>query len=102
MNAYCNDVAREFLSDVNKLCSADGEIRDDEEEESHMAVLVEYLMNGRGHLLLSTLHKTVDQVCSMSYMRKLLKKFLLFSSYFLGSLHFTIKVDVRNIFQEVF
>ncbi|XP_066461496.1 lysosomal-trafficking regulator [Eleutherodactylus coqui] len=61
MNAYCNDIAREFLTDVNKLCSADGEIRDDEEEENHVTVLVEYLMNGRGHLLLTTLNKTVDQ-----------------------------------------
>ncbi|XP_075718563.1 lysosomal-trafficking regulator isoform X2 [Rhinoderma darwinii] len=61
MNAYCNDIAREFLSDVNKLCSGDGEIKDDEEEESNMAALVEYLMNGRGHLLLATLNKTVDQ-----------------------------------------
>ncbi|KAM3931239.1 lysosomal-trafficking regulator [Leptodactylus fuscus] len=61
MNVHCNDTAREFLSDVNKLCTADREIRSDEEEESHMAVLVEYLINGRGHLLLATLNKTVDQ-----------------------------------------
>ncbi|XP_056422915.1 lysosomal-trafficking regulator isoform X3 [Hyla sarda] len=61
MNAYCNDTAREFLSDVSKLCSDDGEIRDDEEEESHIAVLVDYLMNGQGCLLLATLNKTVDQ-----------------------------------------
>ncbi|XP_040285377.1 lysosomal-trafficking regulator isoform X2 [Bufo bufo] len=61
MDFHCNDIAREFLSDVNKLCSADGEIRDEEEEESHMAVLAEYLLKGRGHLLLTTLSKTVDQ-----------------------------------------
>ncbi|XP_063773674.1 lysosomal-trafficking regulator isoform X2 [Pseudophryne corroboree] len=61
MSSYCNVIAREFLSDVNKLCSAGREIRDDEEEESHMAVLVEYLMKGRGLFLLNTLNSNVDQ-----------------------------------------
>ncbi|XP_075057049.1 lysosomal-trafficking regulator [Mixophyes fleayi] len=61
MSSYCNAIAREFLSDVSKLCSAGREIREDEEEESHMAVLVEYLMNGHGRLLLTTLNSSVDQ-----------------------------------------
>ncbi|KAM4040946.1 lysosomal-trafficking regulator isoform 3-T3 [Anomaloglossus baeobatrachus] len=60
MNVHCNDLAREFLSDVNKRCSVQGEIKDDEEYENHIAILVEYLTNGRGQLLLATLNKTVD------------------------------------------
>ncbi|XP_077145213.1 lysosomal-trafficking regulator [Ranitomeya variabilis] len=59
MNVHCNDIAREFLSDVNKLCSVQGEIKDDEEDESHIVILVEYLTNGRGHLLLATLNKII-------------------------------------------
>ncbi|KAG8583311.1 hypothetical protein GDO81_008367 [Engystomops pustulosus] len=66
MNPYCNDIAREFLADVNKLCSAEGELKDDEEEESHITGLMEYLMNGRGQLLLVILDKIVDEVCSTS------------------------------------
>ncbi|XP_073416193.1 lysosomal-trafficking regulator isoform X2 [Dendrobates tinctorius] len=59
MYVHCNDIAREFLSDVNKLCSVQGEIKDDEEDESHIVILVEYLTNGRGHLLLASLNKIV-------------------------------------------
>ncbi|XP_018413216.1 PREDICTED: lysosomal-trafficking regulator [Nanorana parkeri] len=61
MSSNCNSVAREFLSDVNKLCSEGGESKDDEEEESHMAVLGEYLLYGRGLLLLTMLNDSVDQ-----------------------------------------
>ncbi|XP_068087878.1 lysosomal-trafficking regulator isoform X2 [Hyperolius riggenbachi] len=57
----CNAVAREFLSDVNKLCSEGRQAKNDEEEESHMAVLGEYLLNGRGILLLTLLNKGIDQ-----------------------------------------
>ncbi|KAM5163021.1 lysosomal-trafficking regulator [Mantella aurantiaca] len=60
MSSKCNSVAREFLSDVNKLCS-EGESKDDEEEESHMAVLGEYLLHGRGLVLLTLLNDSVDQ-----------------------------------------
>lgn len=62
MSSNCNSVAREFLSDVNKLCSEGGESKDDEEEESHMAVLGEYLLYGRGLVLLTMLNDSVDQV----------------------------------------
>lgn len=61
MSSNCNSVAREFLSDVNKLCSEGGESKDDEEEESHMAVLGEYLLYGRGLVLLTMLNDSVDQ-----------------------------------------
>ncbi|KAG8444521.1 hypothetical protein GDO86_009617 [Hymenochirus boettgeri] len=65
MGSPCNSIAREFLSDVNQLCNvgAQGarELRDDEEEENHMAVLGEYLINGRGLWLLHTLNASVDE-----------------------------------------
>ncbi|KAM4772207.1 lysosomal-trafficking regulator [Rhinophrynus dorsalis] len=64
MCSPCNSLAREFLTDVNQLCNAGAsgtETRDDEEEESHMAVLGDYLINGRGLWLLRTLDTSVDQ-----------------------------------------
>ncbi|XP_053567057.1 lysosomal-trafficking regulator isoform X2 [Bombina bombina] len=64
MNSSCNSLAREFLTDVNTLCNAGAqgaESRDEEEEESHMAELGEYLIKGRGFMLLSTLNTIVDQ-----------------------------------------
>ncbi|XP_018118608.1 lysosomal-trafficking regulator isoform X3 [Xenopus laevis] len=65
MGSPCNSLAREFLTDVNQLCNAGvqgAESRDEEEEENHMAVLGEYLINGRGLWLLRTLNASVDQV----------------------------------------
>ncbi|KAM4694759.1 lysosomal-trafficking regulator [Discoglossus pictus] len=64
MSSSFNSLAREFLEDVNRLCNvaAQGaESKDDEEEESHMAVLGEYLVKGRGFLLLNTMNNIVDQ-----------------------------------------
>ncbi|KAE8601969.1 hypothetical protein XENTR_v10013848 [Xenopus tropicalis] len=64
MGSPCNNLAREFLTDVNQLCNAGvqgAESRDDEEEENHMAVLGEYLIHGRGLWLLRTLNASVDQ-----------------------------------------
>ncbi|XP_053317240.1 lysosomal-trafficking regulator [Spea bombifrons] len=64
MSISCNSLAREFLTDVNQLCNASAqgpEGKDDDEEESNMAVLGEYLVNGRGLWLLRTLNANVDQ-----------------------------------------
>nr|XP_033792260.1 lysosomal-trafficking regulator isoform X2 [Geotrypetes seraphini] len=64
MNSASNSLAREFLTDVNKLCNVvvqRVEAREDEEEESHMAVLGQYLVHGRGFLLLNTLNSMVIQ-----------------------------------------
>ncbi|XP_063047649.1 lysosomal-trafficking regulator isoform X3 [Engraulis encrasicolus] len=65
MSGASNTLAREFLTDVLQLCSAvaqRSEVRDDEdEEESHMVALGEYLVRGRGFLLLSTLDSIIDQ-----------------------------------------
>ncbi|KAG7462834.1 hypothetical protein MATL_G00188970 [Megalops atlanticus] len=63
MSGASNTLAREFLTDVHQLCSAvaqRAEAREEEEEESHMA-LGEYLVRGRGFLLLSTLDSVIDQ-----------------------------------------
>ncbi|KAM9317348.1 lysosomal-trafficking regulator [Gastrophryne carolinensis] len=63
MSSNCNALARVFLSDVNKLCSEGREAKDDDddEEENHMAVLGDYLLNGRGLVLLTMLNNSVDQ-----------------------------------------
>uniref|UniRef100_A0A8C5M6R0 Lysosomal trafficking regulator n=1 Tax=Leptobrachium leishanense TaxID=445787 RepID=A0A8C5M6R0_9ANUR len=64
MSCSCNSYAREFLFDVNRLCNAGSqgpEAKEDEEEESNMAVLGEYLVNGRGLWLLRTLNANIDQ-----------------------------------------
>lgn len=65
MSGASNTLAREFLTDVHQLCSAvaqRAEARDEDEEESHMVALGEYLVRGRGFLLLSTLDSIIDQV----------------------------------------
>uniref|UniRef100_A0A3P8W4F7 Lysosomal trafficking regulator n=1 Tax=Cynoglossus semilaevis TaxID=244447 RepID=A0A3P8W4F7_CYNSE len=64
MSGASNTLAREFLTDVHQLCSAvaqRAEARDEDEEESHMVALGEYLVRGRGFLLLSTLDSIIDQ-----------------------------------------
>ncbi|XP_046885311.1 lysosomal-trafficking regulator isoform X3 [Hypomesus transpacificus] len=84
MSGASNTLAREFLTDVHQLCSAvaqraesqraesqraesqraesqRAESREEDEEESHMAALGEYLVRGRGFLLLSTLDSIIDQ-----------------------------------------
>lgn len=65
MSGASNTLAREFLTDVHQLCSAvaqRSEAREEDEEESHMVALGEYLVRGRGFLLLSTLDSIIDQV----------------------------------------
>lgn len=65
MSGASNTLAREFLTDVHQLCSAvaqRAESREEDEEESHMVALGEYLVRGRGFLLLSTLDSIIDQV----------------------------------------
>uniref|UniRef100_A0A668AYI8 Lysosomal trafficking regulator n=1 Tax=Myripristis murdjan TaxID=586833 RepID=A0A668AYI8_9TELE len=64
MSGASNTLAREFLTDVHQLCSAvaqRAETREEDEEESHMVALGEYLVRGRGFLLLSTLDSIIDQ-----------------------------------------
>ncbi|XP_069463086.1 lysosomal-trafficking regulator [Ambystoma mexicanum] len=60
MNSGSNTLAREFLTDVNRLCNAGllqvAETMDEEEDESHMAVLGQYLLKGRGFVLLKALN----------------------------------------------
>ncbi|XP_039706298.1 lysosomal-trafficking regulator isoform X1 [Pteropus medius] len=63
MSTDSNSLAREFLTDVNRLCNAvvqRAEARE-EEEETHMATLGQYLVHGRGFLLLTKLNSTIDQ-----------------------------------------
>lgn len=66
MSSASNSLAREFLTDVNRLCNAvvqRTEAREDEEEEkTHMAALGQYLVQGRGFILLTTLNSIIDQV----------------------------------------
>ncbi|NXM69177.1 LYST regulator, partial [Serilophus lunatus] len=64
MSSASNSLAREFLTDVNRLCNAvvqRTEAKEDEEEETHMAALGQYLVQGRGFILLTTLNSTIDQ-----------------------------------------
>ncbi|XP_027006009.2 lysosomal-trafficking regulator isoform X2 [Tachysurus fulvidraco] len=65
MSGASNTLAREFLTDVHQLCSVVAQLtethRKQEEEESHMVALGEYLVQGRGFLLLSTLDAVLDQ-----------------------------------------
>ncbi|XP_036404355.1 LOW QUALITY PROTEIN: lysosomal-trafficking regulator-like [Megalops cyprinoides] len=62
MSGASNTLAREFLTDVHQLCSTVAQrAEEEEEEESHMAALGEYLVRGRGFLLLSTLESVIDQ-----------------------------------------
>lgn len=65
MSTDSNSLAREFLTDVNRLCNAvvqRVEAREEEEEETHMATLGQYLVHGRGFLLLTKLNSIIDQV----------------------------------------
>ena len=65
MSTDSNSLAREFLTDVNRLCNAvvqSEEAREEEEEETHMATLGHYLVHGRGFLLLTKLDSIIDQV----------------------------------------
>ncbi|MCI4376677.1 hypothetical protein PGIGA_G00191140 [Pangasianodon gigas] len=65
MSGASNTLAREFLSDVHQLCSVVAQRTEahmeEEEEESHVVALGEYLVQGRGFLLLSTLDTVLDQ-----------------------------------------
>uniref|UniRef100_A0A671G4Z9 Lysosomal trafficking regulator n=1 Tax=Rhinolophus ferrumequinum TaxID=59479 RepID=A0A671G4Z9_RHIFE len=64
MSIDSNSLAREFLTDVNRLCNAvvqRVEAREEEEEETHMAALGQYLVHGRGFLLLTKLNSIIDQ-----------------------------------------
>lgn len=74
MSGASNTLAREFLTDVHQLCSAvaqRAETREEDEEESHMVALGEYLVRGRGFLLLSTLDSIIDQVRRYSAKRSI-------------------------------
>ncbi|KAB0395902.1 hypothetical protein E2I00_011026 [Balaenoptera physalus] len=64
MSTDSNSLAREFLTDVNRLCNAVVQrvgAREEEEEETHMATLGQYLVHGRGFLLLTKLNSIIDQ-----------------------------------------
>ncbi|XP_053476690.1 lysosomal-trafficking regulator isoform X6 [Ictalurus furcatus] len=65
MSGASNTLAREFLTDVHQLCSVVAQRTEapseEEEEEGHMVALGEYLAQGRGFLLLSTLDAVLDQ-----------------------------------------
>uniref|UniRef100_A0A250YM99 Lysosomal-trafficking regulator n=1 Tax=Castor canadensis TaxID=51338 RepID=A0A250YM99_CASCN len=64
MSTDSNSLAREFLTDVNRLCNAvvqRAEAREEEEEETHMATLGQYLVHGQGFLLLTKLNSIIDQ-----------------------------------------
>ncbi|XP_036133268.1 lysosomal-trafficking regulator isoform X2 [Molossus molossus] len=66
MSTDSNSLAREFLTDVNRLCNAvvqrvEAREEEEEEEETHMATLGQYLVHGRGFLLLTKLNSIIDQ-----------------------------------------
>ncbi|KAL4641356.1 lysosomal-trafficking regulator-like [Arapaima gigas] len=62
MSSASNTLAREFLTDVHQLCNAVAQrAEEDEDSQSHMVALGEYLVRGRGFLLLSTLDCVIDQ-----------------------------------------
>ncbi|XP_042325199.1 lysosomal-trafficking regulator isoform X2 [Sceloporus undulatus] len=64
MSSASNSLAREFLSDVSHLCNAVDqrvEAREEEEEKTHIAALGQYLVNGRGFVLLTKLNSIIDQ-----------------------------------------
>ncbi|XP_031822802.1 lysosomal-trafficking regulator isoform X3 [Sarcophilus harrisii] len=64
MSSDSNSLAREFLTDVNRLCNAvvqRAESKEEEEEETHMAALGQYLVQGRGFILLTKLNILIDQ-----------------------------------------
>ncbi|KAJ7342276.1 hypothetical protein JRQ81_009999 [Phrynocephalus forsythii] len=64
MSSASNSLAREFLSDVSQLCNAVDqrvEAREEEEEKRHIAALGQYLVHGRGFILLTKLNSIIDQ-----------------------------------------
>uniref|UniRef100_A0A0F7Z9T4 Lysosomal-trafficking regulator n=1 Tax=Crotalus adamanteus TaxID=8729 RepID=A0A0F7Z9T4_CROAD len=64
MSSASNSLAREFLSDVSHLCNAVDqrvEGREEEEEKTHIAALGQYLIQGRGFILLTKLNSIIDQ-----------------------------------------
>ncbi|XP_070590091.1 lysosomal-trafficking regulator isoform X2 [Erythrolamprus reginae] len=64
MSSASNSLAREFLSDVSHLCNAVDqrvEAREEEEEKTHIAALGQYLIQGRGFILLTKLNSIIDQ-----------------------------------------
>ncbi|XP_053155888.1 lysosomal-trafficking regulator isoform X2 [Hemicordylus capensis] len=64
MSSASNSLAREFLSDVSHLCNAVDqrvEAREEEEEKTHIAALGQYLVQGRGFILLTKLNSIIDQ-----------------------------------------
>lgn len=85
MSGASNTLAREFLTDVHQLCSAvaqRAEAREEDEEESHMVALGEYLVRGRGFLLLSTLDSIIDQVRLLDADK--FSQFLIYATTFIG------------------
>lgn len=65
MSGASNALARQFLTDVHRLCSKVARLAgEDESEDSHvhMVALWSYLLQGRGFLLLRTLDLVIDQV----------------------------------------
>ncbi|KAL8185861.1 UNVERIFIED_CONTAM: hypothetical protein K2H54_059124 [Gekko kuhli] len=64
MSSASNSLAREFLSDVSHLCNAvdqRAEAREEEEEKTHIEALGQYLVQGRGFILLTKLNSIIDQ-----------------------------------------
>ncbi|XP_078239262.1 lysosomal-trafficking regulator isoform X4 [Pogona vitticeps] len=64
MSSASNSLAREFLSDVSQLCNTVDqrvEAREEEEEKTHIAALGQYLVQGRGFILLTKLNSIIDQ-----------------------------------------
>ncbi|NXU57111.1 LYST regulator, partial [Turnix velox] len=75
MSSASDSLAREFLTDVNRLCNAvvqRTEAKEDDEETTHMAALGQYLVQGRGFILLTTLNSTIDQVIELTCREELL------------------------------
>lgn len=66
MTGASNTLAREFLTDVDQLCNVVAQQteahKEEEEDDRHVVALGEYLVQGRGFLLLSTLDAVLDQV----------------------------------------
>ncbi|XP_060099186.1 lysosomal-trafficking regulator [Heteronotia binoei] len=64
MSSASNSLAREFLSDVSHLCNAvdqRAEAKEEEEEKTHIEALGQYLVQGRGFILLTKLNSIIDQ-----------------------------------------
>ncbi|XP_048843336.1 lysosomal-trafficking regulator-like isoform X2 [Brienomyrus brachyistius] len=66
MTGASNALAREFLTDVHRLCSEVARLAEEDEAEGedsdvHMVAMWSYLLQGRGFLLLRTLDLVIDQ-----------------------------------------